>query len=62
MNEYTKLQKQLGYTNKQVAELFNVRTRTVERWRAGNNNAPKCVMVIMESLQGGKAVKEILGI
>ena len=55
--EFWRLQKCATLTNKQAAEFFGTNIRTIERWRVDKPVAPKAVIMCLESLLSGNAIK-----
>jgi DNA-binding transcriptional regulator YiaG len=50
-NEFWKLQKLTGLTNKECAEYLGTNIRTICRWRVNNPKAPKSVFIALSHYQ-----------
>ncbi len=53
---YYKLQLQLGWSNAQAADFFQVNVTTVRRWRKDKISAPKAVLLCLRSLISKKPI------
>jgi len=49
----------VGLSNKPAADFLGVKVRTVERWRSGQIEAPKAVIMCLESIIQGKPVNKL---
>lgn len=48
--KFWQLQKEAALTNKQAAELFDVSKRCIEKWRIDKPEAPKAVVMCLQSI------------
>lgn len=54
---YYKLQLQLGWSNTQAADFFEVNITTIRRWRNNKIPAPKAVLLCLNSIISKKPIR-----
>lgn len=57
MTKFKRFQERIGLSNKQLAQWLDVSTKTIERYRNGSQEAPKAVMMCLQSIISNEAVK-----